>query len=183
MFAVAVSQRIQPTFLTQPWWQGIAGIAQIIAAVLTIVAVYLALKTLRQSEKSRIEAISPSWDVFLCQLAGTASTPEGNPVSYSYTVGFFNSGYGSATDVSVNYVPFNGNEAIIGQLFPNDTRLILSQRPLSFGVTWYHGRPLEGILEIISRTKAGQVKHQFRVVPMKDSQEGYFDLKRLDGSR
>ena len=50
-------------FLSLPWWQGLAGIAQIIAAVLTVVAVREARRATHEIERQRRDTEAPSWEV------------------------------------------------------------------------------------------------------------------------
>ena len=49
------------TFLSSPIWQGVAGIAQIFAAGLSTISVFVALWALHQAKKERVEAVAPDW--------------------------------------------------------------------------------------------------------------------------
>ena len=147
--------------LDAPWWQGIAGIAQILAAIFAIVSIIQARKTIRQAEEDRHNAVAPDWSV--------ASIEDhrglGRATEVEQYAEFRNSGWGPARRVHAEFRPENGNREKSlrcefffpgGSVVPADTVDIApgSQFRLSFG--WALDGPLQGQLIIHCITRFGR---------------------------
>ncbi|WP_163538232.1 hypothetical protein [Gracilibacillus sp. YIM 98692] len=94
--------------LEQDWWQGVAGITQIIAAVITLIAFFLARKTLLQGEKARQESVAPAWDIVNENLITNIHS---DPKKYYYIDGKLNlqnTGFGPARNLNLSFKSYNG---------------------------------------------------------------------------
>jgi hypothetical protein len=57
--------------LSHPIWQGVAGVAQIAAAVLALIAVRQATRIINLAEDERRKAIEPAWEIVGRQHIGS----------------------------------------------------------------------------------------------------------------
>ncbi len=81
VLALVAGLFVSRSWLDEPWWQGIAGIAQIIAAALTIRAVQQSQHMIRQADQQRTEAeqarraaVAPAWEVISADARVTDHT-------------------------------------------------------------------------------------------------------------
>jgi len=86
-------------FLGASWWQGIAGVAQILAAVLSIIAIWQAQRSIRQAQKQLWESTSPDWDLVSYGIQEKTSMPK----SADFLLVVKNSGFGPARDTQWQY--------------------------------------------------------------------------------
>lgn len=89
--------------LSRPVWQGLAGIAQGIAAILAVVAVWQAKRMLRQNEHARHALVAPEW-----VITNDANRVEGVQVAI-VDIRLQNVGFGPACDFSVQFESGNGH--------------------------------------------------------------------------
>lgn len=95
---VFVLVRLSPPWLNAEYWQGIAGIAQIFAAVLAIVTVLQAKQMMDEAEKQRWESVAPHWVYLENDLVPALAVV--NNTDYKRAGGVLsNTGYGPAIDI------------------------------------------------------------------------------------
>jgi len=153
--------------LEAAWWQGIAGIAQILAAIFAVVTILQARKTIEQADKERRFSVAPDWG-----FVGT-NTPITNrfkppPPSLTVTIEFVNMGFGPARRVGVFFQPDNMNEPTHISWSSGEYGVVPSGRFLRVSLTVHKGKPLDGSLSIECTTRFGDgVTRQFRVQTLK----------------
>jgi len=173
---IAVNARPASTLLQASWWQGIAGIAQILAAVFAVVTIVQARRTIKQADEERRLSVAPDWDLLDAGEA-VARTPE----SVGLFARFANTGLGPARNIEVSFQSKNGNEFLgvewAGTLFYHERKnwlhlpemltlgkVIRSGELLDVELFWEGGLSLDGVLSIESATRFGnRVRHQFHV--------------------
>lgn len=89
-------------FLTLASWQGIAGMAQVGAAILTIIAIRQASKMIRQGEQAKLASRAPEWEIT------NHVTLAGLQVSVA-DIDFRNVGLGPAKNVTVRFETDNNH--------------------------------------------------------------------------
>jgi len=90
-------------FLTLPLWQGIAGVAQAVAAILAIVTILQARKMLRQGERAQFASVAPDW-----MIANEANHLHGVQVSLA-DIYLENVGFGPACKFKVTFASNNNH--------------------------------------------------------------------------
>src|SRR5258708_32130951 len=89
-------------FLTLPLWQGLAGLAQMLAAVLTVVMVYQTRRMLRQADRARLASVAPEWEI-----TNNANRLVGAEASLA-EIDLQNVGLGPSRNFSVEFESRNG---------------------------------------------------------------------------
>jgi len=151
------------------WWQGVAGIAQILAAVFAIVTIIQARKTIRQADEERRFSVGPDWDlvktVFPMRRLGAGTS------SMLVMLEFSNTGFGPARQTHVCFRPRNGNEPFGLSWTPQDPKVVPASGVLQvrFGVN--KGKPLDGELVIESTSRFGELVHCGFEVQTKDFED------------
>jgi len=155
--------------LTWAGWQGVAGIAQIIAGVLALVTVLQSTSMMREAsrqrreaEKLRDEAVAPHWQVF--PQVGKRLT-SGQRICSS-SLHFLNDGFGSAQKVDQVYYSAGSGKVIsctgIGDRA--DGKVILPGDLYMLNLEWEVDHRLDGRLFLESVTRVGtKIKHEFKV--------------------
>jgi len=82
--------------LNQEWWQGVAGIAQIMAGVLALVTVWQAKRMMAQASEERELLVAPDWD-----YTGYDASPR-TLEEWVVKMSFRNSGFGPARYLQVD---------------------------------------------------------------------------------
>lgn len=143
--------------LNEPWWQGVGGIAQIFAAVLSVIAVLQAQSMMRQATRERREAALPAWE-FMGK--GYSRAPERTEVIFE------NAGLGPARDTVVTFVPDVGSAQ--GQMragaHRGSGRVVLPGETITVYITLRDpDQHLTGWLCLASMTRIGESKVFFRL--------------------
>jgi hypothetical protein len=147
--------------LTGPWWQGVAGLAQIIAVVFSVWAIRQANLALRQSDAARREAVAPAWD-----LVSQQNRVDPNSGQVQTTLQLLNTGAGSARNCTVAFTPSLSPdvERIECQGTRGWGRVIVPGDVLYVYPWWRATAPPTGSIAIRCESRIGQVsKHQFRI--------------------
>lgn len=106
-------------FLSQPWWQGVAGFAQVLAAIFSIVSLWQARKAIKLAQQANEDSLAPYF--------GFASMNP--PVGKNRTLVFTNCGFGPARNLKGTFVSSEGdhiNVTLVGNsgigqvIFPNN---------------------------------------------------------------
>ena len=146
-------------FLEAPWWQGVAGITQIIAGILALITILQAIQMIRKAEKQRRESVAADWEVLDYSSQKTLNGGE-KIARVSSSIVLINTGFGNAINlaienhldvkknVSYNHTIANNNTGNINLFIPND-KLIIWFR---FSEDQY---PVKGYCVIKSLTRFG----------------------------
>jgi len=144
-----------------PKWQGAAGIAQILAAILSMIAILQARKVIAQAEEQRKLSVAPDWDVV-------------EESSESYTTGsnmrvariaLLNSGSGPARHPAIRFEPRNDNRpsrisleihGAKGTYSPSS--VVPPMDLLTIRLTWHIDKPLDGLVILTYETRFGERK-------------------------
>jgi hypothetical protein len=152
----------QPTgFFEQSWWQGIAGLFQILAGIFAIITIWQSRKMQKEAEQQRKESVAADWEIIKQDISTQMNGGEPtNRVFYSMVL--INTGFGFATNTDVEFhsnittkkvnFHFSGVNSNIAQgktYAPNDKISI----GLSFSETEY---PLKGYFLIKNKTRFGE---------------------------
>lgn len=155
--------------LTWAGWQGVAGLAQIVAGVLAAVTVLQssammreANRQRRETEKLRQEAVSPHWQVFPQPAERLAS----DQTICCSEVHFLNDGYGSAQKVETFY--FYAGAGRVASLSGVSSReggeVILPGDLYILNIEWEVAHRLRGVLFLESTTRVGtKTRDEFKV--------------------
>lgn len=155
--------------LAQPWWQGVAGIAQILAALFAIMSIFLALvsillaaRTIKQAQAERHEAVAPDWRV--ADIHDAQAHPS-EPSKVESRIHLQNQGWGPARFVDVQFEPQNGNPATslrCSYVFPSGKSVRAREAEIPPGsqvevlLGWTSTRELQGLLVVRSMTRLGK---------------------------
>lgn len=153
--AVVLGGQSVRSILAADWWQGVAGMAQIIAAFLAVYSIRQGTKMLREAEQQREAAVAPVVSFVREQLMSAQYLSNGN----SRTVlELRNVGSGPALSTTLSYVAANGLAP--RQLFhsnqPNPLPPIEPQQSFSVTFDTGHMEQLEGTLSVNCRSRFGK---------------------------
>lgn len=150
------------SLLTKPWWQGVAGIAQVLAAILTIVAVYQSWKMSKRADAQQRESARPDWDL---ENESCQPVPPGEK-----RMEFVNTGFGIARRIEVKFDPESGAPQLDDA---GSGRMPSSIRPdCQFTRRMKWQEPFNGWLIISCTTRLGEhLSHRFRVDIFKDEKD------------
>ena len=150
-------------FLTWPLWQGIAGVAQTLAAVFAIITILQARKMLRQGENAQFASVAPDW-----RIANDANRLHGLQVSQA-DIQLQNVGFGPACNFSATFISNNNRHlncitsctsmrgANVPTIFPDEELHIELQIEQNEG-------PMDGTLVVECYSRLGQkITHRYRV--------------------
>lgn len=152
--------------LSQAWWQGIGGIAQTVAAVLTVIAIKQARKMLKLAEEERRFAVAPDWDIQAAE-AKPGWRKAGDPTQRYGKIQLWNSGLGSARNPTMVFAPNNGNHPIQSDCRGMGPKpyAVLPGGLLAIDIWWNVDRPLDGLLTVSCETRLGQrVSSEFHLL-------------------
>lgn len=150
-------------FLTWPFWQGIAGVAQTLAAVFAIITILQARKMLRQGENAQLASVAPDW-----QLANDANRLQGVQVSQA-DIRLQNVGFGPACNFNVTFISNNNRHlnCITSHSSPRggNVTTIFPDEELHVGLQLEQNEgPMDGILVVDCYSRFGQkLTHRYRV--------------------
>lgn len=150
-------------FLTLPFWQGIAGLAQALAAVLTIVTIDQARRVLRQGEKAQLASVAPDW-----QIANEANRLNGVQVSLA-NIELQNVGFGPACNFEVKFVTHNNHHqgCITSHSSPRGANImtIFPDEKLHIGLRLEQDEgPMDGTLVVECHSRLGEkITRRYRV--------------------
>lgn len=139
--------------LEQNWWQGIAGIAQIVAGVLAMWTVRQSRKAIRQADEERKRSVRPDWHY----TGGTDHPAKDSLIRTG--IKLTNVGRGPAWHPEVAYKPCNENQvhSIRGRPAGDKPGAVVYQKsPYNIDVCWYVDRPLDGLLIVDCETQLGE---------------------------
>ena len=147
----------------QAWWQGVAGIAQIFAAGVSIYAVVQARKTIELAQEERRESVAPDWE---SRWQGPFQfPPELQPAPKDVLVWFHNIGAGPARKVRLHFDCPSGSAELTAPS-ETDERLTRIARADKFFVTirGATGAEWEAVLTIECVSRVGQrLAHDFAI--------------------
>jgi hypothetical protein len=126
--------------LSKPWWQGVAGIAQILAAAISIYLIWLAFK-------ERRESVEPDWEVNPRHKEGITSLPLGIPYWNAY---FINTGWGPALNIETWYKNYKTGQKIT---LPPGPHMVLSGDELDIYLAFKGPEPPDGEIIITSQSR------------------------------
>ena len=151
-------------FFNAPWWQGVAGIAQIVAAIFAIITIIQARKTIKQAEGERRLSVAPDWDVVNAGIGGHRGGHNTDRLGLVFT----NTGFGPARSVVVWYEPRNETkptcmlEKDLATISP--LRVVPPMSRMRVHLEWPAGKLLDGLLFVECTTRLGdRMKHEFHV--------------------
>jgi hypothetical protein len=150
-------------FLTLPLWQGIAGLAQALAAILTIVAIDQARRVLRQGDKARLDSVAPDW-----QIANDANQLKGVAVCLA-DIYLQNVGFGPACNFQVRFLTHNDHHqgCINGLSGPRGANIatIFPDEQLHIGLRLDADQgPMDGTLVVECYSRLGEkITRHYRV--------------------
>ena len=157
-------------WILAPWWQGVAGIAQMLAAIFAVVTIIQARKTIREAEAERKLSVAPDWDIAGVYVSGPA---EGTASVYIY---IRNTGFGPARDFRCRFEPSSNNhpeEISFGIAGVRDGKWCFADDSMGFipvdgslrvDLSWQIDRPLDGTLAFTYKTRvAEQEVKKFRL--------------------
>lgn len=158
-------------FFNAPWWQGVAGIAQIIAAVFAIVTIIQARKTIRQAEEERRLSAAPEWDAIEVWAGGGGQ-------GFALELFLVNTGLGPARNCRVVFQPSKPFELtdLVWHSSPDPAaergwtelmkrgKIVLPGDRLVVALSWETVKSFTGLLSIECTTRFGdKARHDFRV--------------------
>ena len=85
-------------WLEKSWWQGVAGIAQILAGIFSVITIIQARRTIKQADQARRESVAPYWDLIEVRIEDW--TPGVTEITYKLV--FKNTGFGPARNLAIN---------------------------------------------------------------------------------
>ena len=158
--------------LRAPWWQGVAGLAQIIAAILAVWTIRQARKTILLADEERKLSVRPDWDLMENKLPFGPPRAAAGQDFMPVRLEFSNTGFGPARQLRIHFQSTNGNEPFgLGcNVGPMGTILANGRLQVSFTVN--QGEPLDGQLVIESTSRFDeQVSCRF-LVQTEDVRDG-----------
>lgn len=151
------------SLLREQWWQGVAGIAQIVAAILALKTIRQAKKTIEQADEERRLQVNPDWEV----LEHQTRPQVGAPLRSSQLM-LYNTGFGAARGLEVEFRPHNANPLdkidvlVSAGMDPlrvlHRTRLVPSGHTVTLEFSWYSHSPIDGLLILSYETRFGEKK-------------------------
>ena len=165
--ASSIPTIVPTSFLEYPWWQGVAGIFQILAGIFAIITILQARKMQKQAEKERRESVAPDWEIIEYRTTCNMYEVKSNIV---WDIAFENTGLGLAKNPSVNFIPDDKSKKF--EISPPGTDIAHFKGKgrffhpedwvkvhLSFHVSQL---PLSGIIVITCNSRYGYIiKHKF----------------------
>ena len=147
--------------LSHGWWQGVAGIAQILASILSVITVIQARKTIAQAEEQRKLSVAPDWEV-VEHFSESDTTGSNMRIA---RIALLNSGSGPARHPAVRFEPRNDNRP--SRISPgiqgakrrySPSSVVPPMHLLTIRRTWYIDKPLDGLLILTYETRFGERK-------------------------
>ncbi len=148
--------------LSHGWWQGVAGIAQILAAILSMITVIQARKTIAQAdEEQRKLSVAPDWEV-VEQSSKSYTTGSNMRIA---RIALLNSGSGPGRHSAIRFEPRNDNrpsrispgiQGAKGRYSPSS--VVPPMHLLTIRRTWCIDKPLDGLLILTYETRFGERK-------------------------
>lgn len=143
------------------WWQGVAGIAQILAAILSMITILQARKVIAQAEEQRKLSVAPDWEVVEEASEGYV-TGDNKRIA---RIALLNTGSGPARHPTRRFEPRNGNHPSIRHVIReaqgrrySPSSVVPPNGLLTVRLTWYIGKPLDGLLTLTYDTRFGETK-------------------------
>lgn len=177
--------------LKEDWWQGIAGIAQIMAGILAAYTIWQARKMISQADEQRRFSVRPEWEK-------SRETPKMNmlwaaePNLRRIEIRLRNSGWGPARKPRASFEPQNNNKphqldymGYGGEGLPPSA--VFPEQHFQINISWYSDKPLDGLLTVTyeSRLEEG-LQRRFHLRTWSDGVRTCYtlnDLKRADQRR
>lgn len=140
-------------FLTASQWQGIAGLAQILAAILAIVTIRQTSKMMVEADRQRRESVAPYW-LFLGADVGIDLDRD----KIRNRATFVNSGLGPARDVTPKFWAYKQKTAlqVFAKGFEPDKMAIPPDCQYVVTFDWRRDQPIEGSLTIAYVTRLNE---------------------------
>jgi len=137
--------------LREDWWQGIAGIAQILAGSLAAYTIIQARKVIQQADEERRLSVAPDW-----RADRYWSVAEDEDVAESKVrIELVNAGFGCAVDPHFSFTPDNNIvPGSVGGQVPHGLT-IFPGKTMKINLNWYHDKPLDVTLVVTCTTRLG----------------------------
>jgi hypothetical protein len=89
------------SLLNEPWWSGVAGIAQVSAAVLSLIVVWQTMRMIRAADHQRRESVAPDWGVHREPQWQESNLSGPIPPGTHLYLELMNTGFGPARELEV----------------------------------------------------------------------------------
>lgn len=147
------------SILHEPWWQGLGGMAQIVAGFFALYTIMQAGQMMRDAKKERQDSVAPAWGIV---SVGTVEDGRITPVRKNVAT-FDNVGRGPAYLLDMRFESTNGNE-FTNYPLTGSQNVVGADGVVSFTLDWNDTQPPEGRLVLAATSSVGQrVVHRFQL--------------------
>lgn len=146
--------------LEHRWWQRVAGIAQIIAAVFAAYTIWQAQKTIKMAEEERRASARPIWS--FVPTSWSVGLPPEYEDCYMGMLHFRNVGLGPGFENRVSIEDLSENGAVEMKFAESWFRTVGPREELYFELAWHKETVVDAVITIQSKTGLREVVSQQR---------------------